>query len=139
MGNNDNMAEWVCREHTKGSIDRAGALLIPWWIGKDRPEDLGTLFGIVENWRTSHSYPLNAFQNNLRFRAKRIENTALIAQLLKRFSSVMDELTREPNMKLSQMHDLGGCRAIMSSIQSVDELFNLYGRSLVSGKVLCKN
>ena len=38
----------------------------------------------------------------------------------------MDKLAREPNMKLSQMQDLGGCRAIVSSVRAVDELAALY-------------
>ena len=29
-------------------------------------------------------------------------------------------------MKLSQMHDLGGCRAILSSVEAVDQLFAMY-------------
>jgi hypothetical protein len=30
-GGVDDMAEWVKREYSKGDIDRAGKLLIPWW------------------------------------------------------------------------------------------------------------
>jgi hypothetical protein len=42
--------------------------LIPWW---DRDQftsqaDLVSAYRVVENWRTSHSYPLNAFQVSLR-------------------------------------------------------------------------
>jgi hypothetical protein len=53
--------------------------------------------------------PLLTFRMGLTKRAKRVESEALIAQRLKRFSSVMNKLSREPTMKLSQMHDLGGC------------------------------
>jgi hypothetical protein len=35
----------------------------------------------------------------------------------------MNKLTGEPRMKLSQMQDLGGCRAIMSSIDAVEQLY----------------
>lgn len=49
----------------------------------------------------------------------------------------MNKLIREPNMKLSQMQDLGGCRAIVSSVGMVDQLYgryrespNLYGSEL---------
>jgi len=81
---------------------------------------------IVQNWRTSHALPLNVFQAGLRQRAKRIEERVIVAQRLKRFSSMMNKLVREPNMKLSQMQDLGGCRAIMSSVDAVDKLYELY-------------
>lgn len=120
------MAEWVRREYSKGEIDRAGAVLVPWWEQGPSPDDLGRCYMVVENWRTCHAYPLNAFQVNLRARARRVEPDALIAQRLKRFSSVMHKLSREPKMKLSQMQDLGGCRAIMSSVKAVDELLCLY-------------
>lgn len=121
------MAEWVRREYSKGDIDRAGAQLVPWWTYKELPpEEVGNAFLIVQNWRTSHAFPLNTFQNGLRKRAKRIRPDALVAQRLKRFSSLMNKLTREPQMKLSQMQDLGGCRAILSSIEEVKRLYELY-------------
>ncbi len=122
------MVEWIARDYSKADIDKAGAFLVPWWHGRFHPhgQELGHAYGVVENWRTCHSYPLNAFQVNLRSRARRVEGDALVAQRLKRFSSVMDKLAREPNMKLSQMQDLGGCRAIMSSVRAVDELAAIY-------------
>lgn len=122
------MADWVRREHGKGEIDRAGRFLVPWWQGTHVPsaEELGNAYSIVENWRTCHAYPLNTFQVNLRSRARRIEPEALVAQRLKRFTSVMNKLTREPKMALTQMHDLGGCRAIMSNVDAVENLAGLY-------------
>ncbi len=63
------MAEWSKREHTKGEIDRAGATLVPWWMAPASPPvepfDLGTLYGIVQNWRTCHGLPLNVIQAGL--------------------------------------------------------------------------
>lgn len=38
----------------------------------------------------------------------------------------MDKLVREPNMKLSQMQDLGGCRAIVSNVKDVYRLREMY-------------
>jgi hypothetical protein len=122
------MAEWVQREFGKGGIDRAGALLVPWWIGPVTPatEELGDAFYVVENWRTSHAMPLLTFRMGLTKRARRVEPDALIAQRMKRFSSVMNKLVRETNMKLSQMQDLGGCRAILRNVEAVDRVYELY-------------
>ncbi len=124
----DEMAEWVQRDYGKGVIDRAGAHLIPWWRDRDvaTDESIAQAFAIVENWRTSHAFPLNTFQIGLRNRARRVEDNPLVAQRLKRFPSVMNKLVREPKMKLSQMHDLGGCRAILSDVAAVDRLYDLY-------------
>lgn len=123
----DCMAKWTKREHTKGEIDRAGELLLPWW-NNETPvsESLGQNYQIIENWRTSHAMPLLTFRMGLSQRAKRIEVAAIVAQRLKRFSSVMNKLSRETNMKLSQMQDLGGCRAIVSNIMALGQLYELY-------------
>jgi hypothetical protein len=129
------MAEWVKREYSKGEIDKYGALLSPWWTRRGTPpEDLYHGYTVIQNWRSSHALPLLTFRMGLSKRARRIEKNAIIAQRLKRFSSVMNKLIREPTMKLSQMQDLGGCRAIMSSVDSVYQLASLYRRPLLDAE-----
>lgn len=123
------MADWVKRAASKGAIDRAGMVLAPWWddwLAVNTPE-VAKAIDVARNWRASHSYPLNAFQMNLRRRARRLEPDALVVSRMKRMRSVYDKLVREPNMKLSQMQDLGGCRAILSSVESVRSLAAMYG------------
>lgn len=71
---------------------------------------------ILENWRASHLYVLNTFQANLRTRAKRFAGDVIVAQRLKRRTTIIDKLSREPNMQLSTMHDLAGCRVIFKNI-----------------------
>jgi len=129
------MAQWTKREYSKGEIDRVGARLLPWWtepVAVTTP-DIGRDYRVVQNWRTSHAFPLNTFQMGLRQRAAKIESGVIVAQRLKRFSSLMNKLKREPAMKLSQMQDLGGCRAIVSSVSAVDSLFDLYRGSGATG------
>lgn len=132
-GNEANdMAQYIQRRFSKGEIDRAGKALIPWWkLEADAPENLGDLYAIVENWRTCHALPLLTFRMVLQGRAKRVESRPIpiIAQRLKRFSSTMNKLVREPTMKLSQMQDLGGCRAILSSVEAVEQLYQRYRES----------
>jgi hypothetical protein len=70
--------------------------------------------------------PLLTFRMGLSHRSRRVEPKAIVAQRLKRFSSVMNKLAREPQMKLSQMQDLGGCRAILSDVVTVERLYELY-------------
>ncbi len=122
------MAQWVNREHSKGEIDRSGTILIPWWTDPEAKLDdhLWEAYKVVENWRTSHGLPLNVVQAVLRSRAQRVEPNVIVAQRLKRMSSIMNKLVREPNMKLSQMHDLGGCRAILSDVHAVSTLLDMY-------------
>lgn len=122
------MAEWIRREYGKGEIDRAAAELVPWWANgaEFAPGEIGERAVIIQNWRTSHAMPLLTFRMSLGQRARRVEQKAIVAQRLKRFSSVMNKLVREPHMKLSQMQDLGGCRAILSNVAAVDRLYGLY-------------
>lgn len=70
--------------------------------------------------------PLLVFRGHLAKRAEKVDPRAIIAQRLKRFKSIMNKLSREPHMKLSQMQDLGGCRAILSDIRSLEALFEIY-------------
>ena len=119
--------QWIQRQYTKGEIDRAGARLIPWWkFDVESLDDLHIVYRIVQNWRTSHAMPLLAFRMSLQNRARRVEPNAIVAQRLKRFSSVLNKLIREPTMQLSQMQDLGGCRAIVSNMDALNRLYALY-------------
>ncbi len=102
----DGMAEWIKCAYTKTEVDEAGSKLVPWWNNKvPSLEDLGQLAIIVQSWRTSHGFPLNSFQITLRGRAKRIDPKVLIAQRLKRFSSMMKKLVLKEHMRLTQMQD----------------------------------
>lgn len=122
------MAEWAKREYSKGEIDRVGAQLTKWWAkgGREKIDDLGYAWLVVENWRSSHGLPLNVFQAGLRSRVRRVDEESIVAQRMKRMPSVLNKLLREPNMKLSQMQDLGGCRAILADVAAVDELYGMY-------------
>lgn len=129
----DDMIEWVKCENGKGAIDRAGQYLADWWIGDVAPEDYdkwSQAIDVVENWRACHALPLNVVQKALRDRAQKIEPKVIVAQRLKRFPSIMNKLSRESSMKLSQMQDLGGCRAILSSVKNVIALYDAYRPSL---------
>jgi len=123
------MAEWVKRQYSKGGIDRAGRILMEWWTtpGDNMGlEEWNTAYAVVQNWRTCHALPLNVIQAGLRGRIRRVEQDAIVAQRLKRFSSIMNKLARESDMKLSQMHDLGGCRAILSNVIAVNAIYRMY-------------
>jgi len=62
----------------------------------------------------------------LKVRAKKIDPNALVAQRLKRRPSIEIKLRDNPNMKLSQMHDIGGCRAVLSNVGQVKRLVAKY-------------
>lgn len=65
---------------------------------------------VIEEWRAAHRAVLNTFQAILRIRAK---GTGIkVAQRHKRKRTIFDKLERLPNMSLSRMDDVAGCRLI---------------------------
>jgi hypothetical protein len=84
---------------------------------------------IINNWRSSHNFPLNTFHVGLRRRAKNIDAGAITAQRIKRMTSIEAKLRRFPTMTLSQMQDIGGCRAIVASASDVHALRQSYASS----------
>lgn len=117
---------WTGRKYSKGQIDRAGEALIA--LGKDdiAREDA---IAVVDNWRACHAYPLQVIKMTLLNRAKKINPKALIAQRMKRRPSIEIKLLDNPNMKLSQMQDIGGCRAVLQNVKEVRQLIEAYKES----------
>ena len=55
-----------------------------------------------------------------------IGGEALIAQRLKRLSSIDAKLRRFRNMNLARMQDLGGCRAVLPAVDDVRRVARSY-------------
>lgn len=116
---------WAEREYTDEEVDRAGDIL----IGKQEITTLDDYFeavNIINNWRASHYFPLNTFQVTLRNKARQIYDDSIVAQRIKRLSSIDHKLKRFDWLGLSKMQDIGGCRAILKSVRQVDELVQRY-------------
>jgi hypothetical protein len=111
--------EWVCPQYSRSRVDWAGELLI-----SDRPDlaKFDEALTIINNWRASHSRPLYTFRLGLRRHAEKVDESALVAQRIKRLSSISLKLRLAHGMKLSRMHDIGGCRAVVSSNDLVAKL-----------------
>jgi ppGpp synthetase/RelA/SpoT-type nucleotidyltranferase len=78
--------------------------------------------GVIDYWRACHAYPLNTMQINLRRMARKFDKAVLVAQRTKRLLSIGAKLDRNASMKLTQMQDVGGCRAILKSVEAVRRL-----------------
>jgi hypothetical protein len=109
-------------EYSRMDVNKAGEIL----INANSDQEYDWALAVINNWRTSHNFPLNTFQRRLRDVAKKINPESLIAQRIKRFASIKLKLELQPNMKMSQMQDLGGCRAILKDIQELDEMVEIY-------------
>lgn len=115
---------WAAPEYSKVQVDAAGKLLAS---GNGEAAELDRALQVINNWRSSHSFPLNTLQVTLRRLARREDPEALVAQRIKRLSSISHKLERFPTMKLSQMQDIGGCRAVLSSVAKAEAIRDAYG------------
>jgi hypothetical protein len=86
---------------------------------------------VVGNWRAIHAFPLNTFQMRLRSAAADVYPNSLVAQRLKRLSSIEFKLRRFPNMQLPRMQDIGGCRVVLRSPAEVRRLAQDYRSSRI--------
>ena len=102
----------ISPQYSPEEVDEAGRTLV-WAEGAEsgisESERLHAV-DVVSQWRASHNRPLNTFRANLRRRAGR---RGVVAQRLKRLPSIVSKLVRIPRIRLSQMQDIGGCRAIV--------------------------
>jgi ppGpp synthetase/RelA/SpoT-type nucleotidyltranferase len=124
--------EWAARQYKIEEIDEVGLGLIK---RKYSIEELDHILTVINNWRASHSCPLNTFQCTLRRKARQIDQQALIAQRLKRLSSIFDKLKRMRRLMLSEMQDIGGCRAIVGSVENVRKVVDLYKKGDIKHKL----
>jgi putative GTP pyrophosphokinase len=111
-------------EFTKGQVNRAGEILI-----SRKPLDANEFLWanqVLANWRACHLYPINTFQALLRLKLKSIDPKALVAQRLKRAPSILQKLERFEGMKLARMQDIGGLRAVASSMSKLRKLETTY-------------
>jgi hypothetical protein len=116
---------WTELRYTPEEVDRAGAIL----IGRadiETYDDFVDAVDVINNWRACHYFPLNTFQVTLRRKARLIYGDSLVAQRIKRLSSIDHKLRRFDWLRLSAMQDIGGCRAVLKSVPQIEELVRLY-------------
>lgn len=115
---------WPTLQFTKSQVNRAGDILAR--TEQATPEQQAEAISIAENWRACHSYPINTMRALLAKRLNKICKSFILAQRLKRMSSIIKKLQRQGTMNLTQMQDIGGLRAVLKSKRDVFKLYQLY-------------
>ena len=111
---------FVRPQFSKNEVNRAGEILAR---PKDFPlADQVWASVVLTNWRACHGYPINTFQATLRAKLKNGYGKAIVAQRLKRAPSIILKLQRFDRMRLARMQDIGGLRAVLSSLSRVRRL-----------------
>ena len=117
---------WAVPKYSRGQVNKAGATLVdPGAL----PEKKDWARDVVNNWRAAHEFPLNSLQIRLRRYVSPYGDAAFIAQRLKRLSAIEGKLQRHEKMNLSQMHDIGGCRAVLPTVSEVHTVVQKYEAS----------
>lgn len=128
---------WALPEYSRAQVDKAGGTLVaagdfeaaPDLRAFELPAEYERALVVINNWRSAHSFPLNTFQVTLRRKAAEIDDKCLVAQRIKRLSSIELKLRRFPSIRLAQMQDIGGCRAVVGTMARVRQLVTTYKRS----------
>lgn len=111
---------------------RAGECLIDPFATID---DTAAAMEVLSNWRAAHAYPMHSLLMMLRKKASSIDKQSVVVQRLKRTPSIVEKLSRYPEMKLHRMQDISGCRAIVSSVRNVERLSNAIIKSRTRHKL----
>jgi ppGpp synthetase/RelA/SpoT-type nucleotidyltranferase len=125
--------EWIEPEYERRDVNAAARVLLKNEVFQ--AAEYQEASQIVNNWRYAHNYPLNTFKVTLRKYAKKAFPPAIVAERRKRLESILSKLEREPSMRLTQMQDIAGCRAIVGSVGSVERLVDIYRRSDIKHKL----
>lgn len=83
------------------------------------------VFKIAHNWRASHIIPMQHLRAELSAKARKLQGNVITAARLKRMRSIREKLRNSP-ISLYQMQDIAGCRAILSDLDAVSQILNVY-------------
>jgi hypothetical protein len=109
-------------DYSMKAVQRAGKVVageLP-WTNETAPQ-IRDAFQVANNWRDAHAYPMRSVRSQLIWYIAKNEIVGVTGARLKRMQSIRRKLRRVPE-NLSQIQDLGGCRAILASMADVRDL-----------------
>jgi ppGpp synthetase/RelA/SpoT-type nucleotidyltranferase len=120
------MSDYPILHYSKAQVVKAGKALrgnIPY--DPAHPDEHVNTFRIAHDWRASHALPMRAIRADLIGRLRRLDVKGVTAARIKRMISIRKKLRRQ-TVTLTQMQDLGGCRAIVLTMSDVNRLVEMY-------------
>lgn len=112
-------------EYSRSEVNAAGRRYAE-GNGDMSPMERAQVLTVINNWRAAHNYPLQSMTVNLRRIAKRFDADPLIARRTKRRPSIAKKLQARHGMDLSRMNDIGGCRAVLTDVATVEAVTDYY-------------
>lgn len=105
-------------------VIKAGEKLIDENMSSDS-QAFSDAMDVVSYWRTCHEKSLENALMLLRTSTLIHDKKAVFAKRLKRYVSIVNKLKRFDKMKLKNMQDIGGCRAIVSNPKKLDQIVRI--------------
>lgn len=123
------------------AADKAGAMLRDYFVGNPRgvsDDDVVDAYFTVSLYRDMHAYPMTKVTNGVRhyIKAATGDESLRPGQRFKRMNRILDKLRRYPHMRLSQMEDIGGCRAVLNNRDQVNEVVKRITRRWTDARVI---
>ncbi len=119
------LAQTVERAPSKSQVNKAGQVLRRWLRGDLDPTDpnfrtrIVEAVAVIQEYRAAHQYSLSKATMGLRSVVNTERCSGQVSQRLKRLDTIFNKLRREPTMALANMQDIGGCRAVLDTIEEV--------------------
>ncbi len=111
--------ELAVMHRSNGEVNRAGD-----YLRKNHPplsDETSQMLMVVSDWRSEYEYSLGRVMTTLmKHTNARGWRDAIISGRTKRVRSIIAKLERQPNMALTQMQDIGGCRAVMEDVDTTE-------------------
>ena len=106
---------------SKNQVNKAGKIIRRFLRGDlDDVEQFQQAFEKLYAYRAAHQRPLTKANMGLRSMVRTAGCTDVeVTQRLKRITTIMNKLIREPTLALGNMQDVGGCRAVVGSISEI--------------------
>lgn len=106
---------------SRKSVDRAGQLLRAWYeSGLLADVEVQEASTVLNDYRSQIKDPLKRVVMGLRSAVSTAGADVVVSERLKRQPRIIGKLIRFPRMELTYMQDIGGCRAILPDLASID-------------------
>ncbi len=102
---------------SKNQVKKAGSALRKFLRGDTSDTDAAwEAIQVVQRHRAAHQRPPAHANNGVRSMSRTVHCPGRVTQRLKRMSTILDKLQREPTLALDRMQDVGGCRVVLTSL-----------------------
>jgi GTP pyrophosphokinase len=106
---------------SNSAADRAGETIRRYLRGEATQLEAARAVVVIANYREMHAYPMTKVTVGVRsmIQTATRDDGLRPGQRFKRMNRIVGKLERFPHMRLSQMEDIGGCRAVLPDLETV--------------------